>query len=73
MVTARRVRTPSILPHPEAATATQTSVPTGELETKIRGRAYDIYEQRGRGDGRALEDWLRAESQVLGKKDQWAA
>ncbi len=31
----------------------------------IRQRAYELYEQRGRCDGRALEDWVRAESEVL--------
>lgn len=35
------------------------------LEHEIRMRAYDRYEQRGKRDGRALEDWLQAESEVL--------
>jgi hypothetical protein len=30
---------------------------------RIRAQAYTLYEQRGRQDGRALEDWLRAERQ----------
>lgn len=36
---------------------------------QIRSRAYEIYEQRGRHDGRALEDWLRAEREILSSLD----
>jgi hypothetical protein len=32
----------------------------------IRRRAYELYERRGRIDGHAEEDWLRAEAEVLG-------
>ena len=32
----------------------------------ITQRAYELYEQRGRQDGRALEDWLQAEQQLVG-------
>jgi hypothetical protein len=28
--------------------------------------AYELYEQRGRQEGRALEDWLNAELQLVG-------
>ena len=35
------------------------------LENKIRLRARQFYEERGRADGRALEDWLKAEAEVL--------
>jgi len=35
------------------------------LEKKIRLRARQLYEQRGQTDGRALEDWVKAESEVL--------
>ena len=30
----------------------------------IARRAYEIYEERGRGDGEDMNDWLRAESEV---------
>jgi oligoendopeptidase F len=33
-------------------------------EEEIRRSAYELYEQRGREDGRALDDWLRAEVEV---------
>ena len=35
------------------------------LEHSIRIRAYEIYEQRGRVQGHALEDWLQAEAELL--------
>jgi len=37
----------------------------GMLENKIRLRARQLYEERGRIDGRALEDWLKAETEIL--------
>lgn len=30
-------------------------------EDKIREKAYEIYENRGRKQGKALDDWLEAE------------
>jgi Protein of unknown function (DUF2934) len=36
------------------------------VERIIRRRAYELYRQRGRQDGHAKEDWLRAESEILG-------
>jgi Protein of unknown function (DUF2934) len=30
----------------------------------IRERAYEIYIERGGADGRALDDWLHAESEL---------
>lgn len=38
-----------------------------EIQAKIRRRAYEIYERRGKTSGYALDDWLRAEAEVLGK------
>ena len=32
----------------------------------IAQRAYELYEQRGRQEGRALEDWLEAERELGG-------
>ncbi|WP_447978996.1 DUF2934 domain-containing protein [Candidatus Nitrospira bockiana] len=34
-------------------------------EHEIAQRAYELYEQRGHGDGHALEDWLQAEREIL--------
>ena len=35
------------------------------VRERIAARAYDIYVERGEGEDRALEDWLRAESEIL--------
>jgi hypothetical protein len=40
-----------------------------QLQEKVRRRAYELYEARGREDGYDLEDWLRAESEIT----QWQA
>jgi hypothetical protein len=37
-------------------------------EDIIRAHAYRFYEDRGCEDGHDLEDWLRAEAEVFGKK-----
>ncbi len=43
--------------------------PTG-IEERIRQRAYELYQQRGRVDGFALDDWLQAENEILGSQMQ---
>ncbi len=35
-----------------------------ELQDQIRARAFQLYEQRGRDDGRDLDDWLQAEAEL---------
>jgi hypothetical protein len=35
------------------------------VERKVRSRAEQIYNERGQGEGRALEDWVQAEAEVL--------
>jgi hypothetical protein len=39
-----------------------------ELEGRIRVRAYELYEQRGKRDGHALDDWLQAEAELTERK-----
>jgi hypothetical protein len=41
---------------------TRPSIP---LEERIRFRAYELYEQRGKEHGREVEDWLQAQSEVV--------
>jgi hypothetical protein len=36
-----------------------------ELQTEIRHRAYEIYQQKGCQDGDDLQDWLQAEEEAL--------
>lgn len=38
------------------------------LKDRIRCRAYELYEQRGREEGHDLEDWLAAEKELGGEK-----
>jgi Protein of unknown function (DUF2934) len=42
-------------------------------EELIRQRAYSYYEQRGRDDGHDLDDWLRAEAEIVGQKTSESA
>ena len=41
-----------------------------DVETEIRLRAYEIYEQRGSTPGDEIEDWLVAEREVLARHAQ---
>lgn len=53
---------------PESGKSGQTAqVITGAAPEpgRIAQRAYELYLQRDRQDGRALEDWLKAEQQLL--------
>ena len=36
------------------------------VERKVRSRAKQLYETRGQQEGRELQDWFQAESEVLG-------
>jgi hypothetical protein len=44
-----------------------------EREYQIRLRAYQLYEARGREDGHELDDWLRAEAEIMQKKARTTA
>jgi hypothetical protein len=35
------------------------------VERKVRSRAQQLYETRGQTEGRDLQDWFQAESEVL--------
>jgi len=37
------------------------------VEHEIQLRAYELYEERGKGSGFALQDWLAAEAEVLAR------
>jgi Protein of unknown function (DUF2934) len=36
------------------------------VERRVRSRAQQLYESRGRNQGQDLQDWFQAESEVLG-------
>jgi Protein of unknown function (DUF2934) len=39
----------------------------GNMQERIRQRAYELYEERGCHDGHDEEDWAQAEEQVRGE------
>jgi hypothetical protein len=43
----------------------RTTPRVGASQDVIRERAFQIYESRGRQHGRDIQDWLRAEDQLL--------
>lgn len=54
---------------PKKQPATVTGDPQDiELEQQIQERAYELYEERGRQDGHAEEDWFRAKEELTQKK-----
>jgi hypothetical protein len=54
-------------------TLKMTGTQPQNLEEKIRQRAYELYEERGREDGRDFEDWLRAEEEITQQKTRTTA
>lgn len=42
-----------------------TAIPGAELDSFIRARAYELYEQGCRQDGHADEHWRQAQSEIL--------
>jgi len=59
------------------AVAPQTSVSTAAMmpdslpsqeSTRIRDRAYELYELGGRQPGHDKQDWLRAEQEILRRR-----
>ena len=46
-------------------TEPQVTIEVQDLTEQIRQRAYELYELRGQGDGHELDDWLRAESELI--------
>jgi len=39
-----------------------------KVEEQIRQRAYQLYQERGAGEGNATDDWLQAKKEVLSQK-----
>ncbi len=51
-----------------ARTRSSAAHQTPNIEEKIRGRAYELFEARGGEVGHELEDWLQAEKEIRGSK-----
>jgi hypothetical protein len=58
-----RLRDP--VSHASESSRSLPTVPAAIVRRLIETRAQELYEQRCRQDGRAEEDWLRAESEIL--------
>jgi len=58
---------PQIKKNPSSVSTISGNSSTTDVETKIRQRAYELYEQRGYTPGSDQEDWLRAEREVLSR------
>ena len=43
-----------------------------EQVKRIRERAYELYEARGREEGRDIENWLQAEAEIKSLKTRTA-
>ncbi|MBM6584382.1 DUF2934 domain-containing protein [Microvirga sp. BT689] len=41
---------------------------TNDAENQVRQRAYELWEQHGRSEGREAEFWLQAERELKGKR-----
>jgi hypothetical protein len=54
----------------QKAGQTERASKGAQTQDLIARRAYELYEQRDRQEGRALEDWLNAERQVVGAASQ---
>ena len=50
----------------QKAGQTERASKGAQTQDLIARRAYELYEQRDRQEGGALEDWLNAERQVVG-------
>jgi hypothetical protein len=59
----------SVTPAPQSSTPSQAGKQPvdrpDDLWERIAKKAYELWEQRGRREGHALEDWLDAEAMVL--------
>ena len=51
-------------------TTNQSTESANGLREEIRCRAHELYEQRGRVDGLAWDDWFQAEAEILGSQEQ---
>jgi hypothetical protein len=55
-------------PQPRKA-ASSANAQNVDLETQVRQRAYELYQERGCTPGRENEDWLQAEHEVMARQN----
>ena len=74
MARAKTPRTPkpkpedNVLRMPDSGGNGEAARSRVDLESEIRLRAYQLYEERGYTNGRADEDWFEAEQQVMARQ-----
>jgi len=61
------ISTPSKRKEPEKQVSRDGQDKSTEFEERIRLRAYEIYLERGSQGGSDLDDWLRAEREILNR------
>lgn len=56
-----------ILQMPENGNGSGHQFSPADLESEVRLRAYELYQQRGYGDGQPEQDWFAAEREILAR------
>jgi hypothetical protein len=69
--TQRAWRTPVESRRSKHTSTNQPDEQSQDLHARISERAYALYEEHGREDSHALEDWLEAEQLIL--NEDWPA
>jgi hypothetical protein len=59
-----RMKKPGKQRESRETSAGETPSPNGDLQHRIRRRAYELWEQGGCQHGRDVEHWLRAEHEL---------
>jgi hypothetical protein len=65
---ARKAHKKTTAPTQDGSTGGMSSMSTGlptDVEIQITQRAYELYSARGGEAGHDLEDWLRAEKEIM--------
>lgn len=69
MYNATRARNPKAsVPIEQGMVSTVPASEASPSHDSIRDRAYELYEQRGREDGREQQDWFKAEHEMRARK-----
>jgi len=59
-----------LLQMPDSGNGSAPQYSPADLETEIRFRAYELYQQRGCEPGQEEQDWFAAEREVRSRHDQ---
>lgn len=59
---------PNVVVVPQSPLGTVAMTLPSQETTRIRERAYELYEVGGRKPGHDEQDWLRAEREILGRE-----